>query len=127
MMQTTLLIALGGAFGAVTRYYLHTAVQRLSSTGFPVGTLTVNVIGSFLIGIAFVIFVEKVQIAEQWRSIVIIGFLGAMTTFSTFSLDALLLLEQGHYNSALLYILSSIAVCLIAAFAGLQLARLLIV
>lgn len=126
-MQTTLLIALGGALGAVTRFFLHTSVQRYSVSGFPLGTLVVNVLGSFLIGITFVVLVEKIQIAEQWRAIVIIGFLGAMTTFSTFSLDALLLLEQGHYNSALLYILSSVFVCLIAAFAGLQLARLILI
>lgn len=125
-MSTYIAIAFGGAIGAVSRYWLYSAVQRLQDSGFPLGTFVVNVLGSFLIGVFFVLLAEKAQIAEQWRPIIVVGFLGGLTTFSTFSLDALLLFEQGHYNTALFYIISSIVLCLIAAFAGMQLTRVML-
>ncbi|HAS49916.1 fluoride efflux transporter CrcB [Gammaproteobacteria bacterium] len=125
-MSTYIAIAFGGAIGAVSRYWLYSAVQRLHDSGFPLGTFVVNVLGSFLIGVFFVLLAEKAQIAEQWRPIIVVGFLGGLTTFSTFSLDALLLFEQGHYNTALFYIISSIVLCLIAAFAGMQLTRVML-
>ena len=125
-MSTYIAIAFGGAIGAVSRYWLYSAVQRLHDSGFPLGTFVVNVLGSFLIGVFFVLLAEKAQIAEQWRPIIVVGFLGGLTTFSTFSLDALLLFEQGHYNTALFYIISSVALCLIAAFAGMQISRVLL-
>lgn len=125
-MSTYIAIAFGGAIGAVSRYWLYSAVQRLHDSGFPLGTFVVNVLGSFLIGVFFVLLAEKAQIAEQWRPIIVVGFLGGLTTFSTFSLDALLLFEQGHYNTALCYIISSIVLCLIAAFAGMQLTRVML-
>ena len=125
-MTTYLAIAFGGALGAISRYWLSTAVERFNASMFPLGTFSVNVLGSFLIGVIFIIFAEKLQLVEQWRPIIVIGFLGAMTTFSTFSLDALLLFQQGHYNTALLYVLSSVLVCLFAAFAGMQFTRILL-
>lgn len=125
-MQAYAAIALGGALGAVARFWLHGAVQRFNEGAFPLGTFVVNLIGSFLIGVVFVVLVEKSQLGELWRPFVVVGFLGAMTTFSTFSLDALLLFEQGHYNTALFYLASSVAVCLFAAFAGMQLTRIVL-
>ena len=125
-MSTYIAIAFGGAIGAVSRYWLYSAVRRLHDSGFPLGTFVVNALGSFLIGVFFVLLAEKAQIAEQWRPIIVVGFLGGLTTFSTFSLDALLLFEQGHYNTALFYIISSIVLCLIAAFAGMQLTRVML-
>lgn len=125
-MNTYIAIAFGGAFGAVSRFWLHTAVQRFNGTGFPLGTFTVNLLGSFLIGVFFVVLAEKAQLSEPWRPLIVVGFLGAMTTFSTFSLDALLLFEQGHYNTALFYIVSSVALCLLAAFTGMQVTRVML-
>ena len=124
-MYTYLAVALGGALGAVTRYCLSTQVERFNGSNFPLGTFTVNLIGSLLIGVLFVLFMERLSLVEQYRPLLMIGFLGAMTTFSTFSLDALLLFQQGHYNTALIYILSSVAVCLFAAYTGLLLGRAL--
>ena len=125
-MNAYIAVAFGGALGAVARFWLHSAVQRFNDSSFPLGTFAVNVLGSFLIGVFFVVLAEKAQLSEAWRPVVAVGFLGAMTTFSTFSLDALLLFEQGHYNTALFYIVSSVALCLIAAFAGMQLTRVVL-
>jgi fluoride exporter len=125
-MNTYLAIAVGGAFGAMSRYWISQSVERLNGSGFPLGTFTVNLLGSFLIGVLFILFAEKLQIAEQWRPLFIVGFLGAMTTFSTFSLDALLLFQQGHYNTALFYIFSSVVACLFAAYMGIQFTRILL-
>ncbi len=122
-MNTYIAIAFGGAFGAVSRFWLHSAVQRFNESNFPLGTFAANLLGSFLIGVFFVVLAEKADLSETWRPLIVVGFLGAMTTFSTFSLDALLLFEQGHYNTALFYIVSSVALCLFAAFAGMQMTR----
>ncbi|MBQ14632.1 MAG: fluoride efflux transporter CrcB [Gammaproteobacteria bacterium] len=116
-------IACGGAVGAVSRYWLATTMERFNQTNFPLGTFTVNLLGSFLIGMFFILFAEKIELAQQWRPIVIIGFLGAMTTFSTFSLDAILLMQQGNYNTAVFYLVTSVCVCLLAAWCGMLLAR----
>jgi CrcB protein len=86
----------------------------------------VNLLGSFLIGLLYILFAEKLSVADQWRPVIITGFLGAMTTFSTFSLDALLLFQQGHYNTALFYVLSSVMICIFAAYVGMQIARILL-
>jgi CrcB protein len=94
-VNTYIAIAFGGALGAMSRFWLHTAVQRFNGSSFPLGTFAVNVLGSFLIGVLFVVLAEKAQLSETWRPLIVVGFLGAMTTFSSFSLDALLLFEQG--------------------------------
>ncbi|MCY4358077.1 MAG: fluoride efflux transporter CrcB [Gammaproteobacteria bacterium] len=122
-MTSYFFIAAGGALGALSRYWLGSAVQGLTGSNFPLGTFMVNVLGSFLIGLLFIALSERILLAETLRPLIVIGFLGAMTTFSTFSLDALLLLQNGHYNSAFLYVLGSVAICLLAASAGLFLAR----
>ena len=125
-MYTYLAIAFGGALGALSRYWLTVSIERFNGTGFPLGTFAVNLLGSFLIGLLYILFAEKLSVADQWRPVIIIGFLGAMTTFSTFSLDALLLFQQGHYNTALFYVLSSVMICIFAAYVGMQIARILL-
>jgi CrcB protein len=125
-MYTYLAIAFGGALGALSRYWLTVSIERFNSTGFPLGTFVVNLLGSFLIGLLYIILMEKLSVADQWRPVIITGFLGAMTTFSTFSLDALLLFQQGQYNTALFYVLSSVMICIFAAYMGMQIARTLL-
>jgi CrcB protein len=125
-MYTYLAIAFGGALGAVSRYWITVSIERFNGTGFPLGTFMVNLLGSFLIGLLYILFAEKLSVADQWRPVIITGFLGAMTTFSTFSLDALLLFQQGQYNTALFYVLSSVMICIFAAYVGMQIARMLL-
>ena len=125
-MNTYIAIAIGGAFGAISRYWVSESMEKVNGTGFPLGTFSVNLLGSFLIGVLFVIFAEKLELAHEWRPLLVVGFLGAMTTFSAFSLDTLLLFQQGHYNTALFYIFSSVLACLFAAYAGIQLTRVVL-
>ena len=125
-MSYYLAIAFGGAAGALCRYWLTSLVEHHNSTLFPLGTLVVNVIGSLLIGVLFILVAEKIQLAANLRPLLMIGFLGALTTFSTFSLDALLLMQEGFIANALAYILASVIGCLVAAWAGMSLVRLLI-
>lgn len=125
-MTYYLIIALGGALGAVGRYWLTTLAERMHPGLFPLGTFLVNLLGSLLIGILFVLLVEKIQLAEHYRPLLMIGFLGAFTTFSTFSMDALLLLEQGLYSMAAGYVLASVTTGILAAWLGMSMTRLVV-
>ena len=125
-MKQLLLIALGGAGGALCRYGLVNLISQIQQGKFPYGTLSVNVIGSFLIGIMYVLIAEKVALHPDWRSILIVGFLGAFTTFSTFSLEAITLLENGQIMTAFTYIVSSLIMCLLVAWVAITLTRLVI-
>ncbi len=97
-MQTLLWIGLGGFLGAISRFLLSSFVQKSSDTLFPVGTLSVNVLGSFIIGFMALYFEE--MIAPEYRALVITGFLGALTTFSTFSFETVILIEESAYLKA---------------------------
>jgi CrcB protein len=88
-------VALGGALGAVCRYWVSICLLPVTSYKFPFATLSVNVAGSLLMGVLYVIIVEKGGLPEQARNILMVGFLGAFTTFSTFSLDAISLWQNG--------------------------------
>ncbi|WP_019530102.1 fluoride efflux transporter CrcB [Dasania marina] len=122
-MKQLLFIALGGAGGAVCRYGLVNLVNQLHHSKFPLGTFSVNVIGSFVIGVMYVLIAERLSLSPDWRSIIIVGFLGAFTTFSTFSLEAITLLENGHAANAALYIVSSLLVCLLMVWLAMLLTR----
>ena len=123
-MKYLLFIALGGASGALSRYALALWIQRLWEGQFPLATLLVNVLGSFAIGLLFVVVAEKEVIHPDWRGVLMVGFLGAFTTFSTFSLETVVLLETGHIAHALGYMLLSVTLCVLAAGSGILLARL---
>ncbi len=125
-MKYLLFIALGGASGAVARYLLAGWAHRLWEGHLPLGTLLVNILGSFSIGIVYVLLVEKQLIHQDWRGVLMVGFLGAFTTFSTFSLETITLLEAGHPGYALGYMLASAVLCVVMAGAAMQLARALI-
>lgn len=117
-------IAAGGAFGAIARVWLMTLIDTVTQTRFPFGTLAVNVIGSLAMGICFVLIVERWVVAPEWRPLLVAGFLGAFTTFSAFSLDALMLMESGLLVQAMAYVLGSVVLCLLAAWTGITLTRM---
>ena len=119
-----LAVALGGALGSMARYALSTWIFQVSSHKFPYATLTVNVLGSFVMGILFVVIIEKAALPQEMRSLLMIGFIGAFTTFSTFSLDALGLWQNGHLFMALIYTLATVILCLIAISSAIWLTRL---
>jgi CrcB protein len=113
MSQTLSFIALGGAIGSVLRHLLVTAI------GAPWGVAAVNVLGSFAIGVLFVLLDTR----TGWQLFLMTGLLGGFTTFSAFSLDTLKLVEQGHSLQAALYVVVSVALSLIAVALGVALSR----
>ena len=118
-MSEILAIAFGGALGAVARYLLGQGANLWFGTDFPYGILLINIIGSLLMGILFVILVEKSMFPVILRSTLLVGFLGAFTTFSTFSLQTLSLIETGRLGAAATYVVASVILCLIAVSIGL--------
>jgi len=120
--MTLLLIALGGAAGSVLRYLIGGAVQNLSSRGFPIGTLSVNILGCLLIGILARLFLNM-QTAMAMRAFLIVGFCGGFTTFSAFSHETVGLIEGGEFVRAGGYILLSVTLCIAATFAGMGAVR----
>ncbi|SFJ50499.1 fluoride efflux transporter CrcB [Jannaschia pohangensis] len=117
MMFTTLQVALGGAIGAALRFLLGMALLR---PGFPVGVLTANVVGSFLMGLAVVYLGRN---APGWQPFVLTGVLGGFTTFSAFSLETLTLIERGDTGQALSYVALSVGLSLAAIWLGVTFAR----
>jgi CrcB protein len=121
MSMTLLHVALGGALGAVARYLTGLAALRLMGPGFPWGTLAVNTLGAFAMGLVVVALAHWGQ--TRLAPLLMTGFLGGFTTFSAFSLDALTLWERGEPLSAAVYVAASVVLSLAAIFAGLTLAR----
>ena len=119
-----LLIAVGGAAGSVLRYLIGRAVQGTSPSGFPIGTMVVNISGCFLIGVLLRQFLNM-QVSAEWRALLVVGFCGGFTTFSTFSAETVGLIEGGEYARAATYVALSVALCLAATFAGIGSMRLL--
>ncbi|MDQ6991622.1 MAG: fluoride efflux transporter CrcB [Mariprofundaceae bacterium] len=122
-MKQMLAIAAGGALGAVMRWYVAGMIQRLSGSAFPWGTLTVNVLGSFMLGFLFVWMSERVTVSELTRLALTVGFMGAFTTFSTFSVETVRLLQEGALSMALGNVLGQIVICVSLAWLGMLLAR----
>lgn len=109
-----LAIAIGGAFGAMGRFAVTAYLFPVAAQRFPLGTFTANLLGCFLMGILYVLVIEKGVIDPYWRNWLMTGFLGAFTTFSTFALDAVTLWQNGHGTVALIYVLSSLLCSILA-------------
>lgn len=117
-------IAIGGALGAMGRYWVSCCWLPISAYKFPYATFSVNVIGSLIMGILYVLIVERGGLPDQARNILMVGFLGAFTTFSTFSLDAISLWQNGSQLMAFIYVISTVFSCLLAIIVAIWLTRL---
>jgi CrcB protein len=118
MLQTILFIGIGGFIGANARYFISSFLQNSVTQTFPIGTLGVNVLGSFLIGFLALYFEQIVS--SEYRVLVITGFLGALTTFSTFSYESVMLIEQGSYMKVALSIALNLILSLSATMGGMM-------
>ena len=125
LLKELLLIALGGSLGAVSRYGIGQLTARWYPGHFPLGTFLINVAGSFFIGLLFVLIVERIKLHADLRYVFMVGFLGAFTTFSSFSLETINLLQNGRIVLASSYVLASVVVCLLATWLGIVLGRLI--
>lgn len=122
-MKLILAIAAGGAFGAVARHFVAHQAAVWFGQGFPVGTLAVNVIGSFIMGVVIETMALGWSASAELRGFLTVGVLGAFTTFSTFSLDVAVLVQRGETLNAGLYIAASVILSIAGLFAGLMLMR----
>lgn len=117
------LVAIGGALGSVCRYLVGVGAGRLLGAGFPFGTIIVNIVGSFIMGLFIELLALKFDGSEPLRLFVAVGILGGFTTLSSFSLDTIVLFERGAVAAAAVYVGASIALSLAALVAGLHLVR----
>ncbi|HOO80908.1 MAG TPA: fluoride efflux transporter CrcB [Alphaproteobacteria bacterium] len=122
-MNAILAIAAGGALGAVMRHGVNVGAVKLLGHGFPYGTLTVNIVGSFIMGLLIAIFAHYWHPSETMRMFIVTGFLGAFTTFSTFSLDFVNLWERGSYLYSALYLGGSVILSIAGLFAAMAIVR----
>ena len=122
--QLVIAVAFGGAIGSVARYFVGIASGKVFGLGFPWGTLIINVVGSFLIGVLAELLALKWDLPQAARVFLIVGVCGGFTTFSTFSLEAAVLMERGQLWPAASYIAGSVVLSIAALFAGLHLVRL---
>jgi len=117
-MTQALAIAAGGAIGALLRYWASTGVHAWLGRGFPYGTLFVNVLGSLLMGFLYIWLLDRMAVSPIVRAFLLIGVLGAFTTFSTFSMETLRLVQQGGWGQAAVNVALSVGGGLVAAWAG---------
>ncbi|MBL8564600.1 MAG: fluoride efflux transporter CrcB [Hyphomicrobiaceae bacterium] len=125
-MKMLLLASAGGAIGAGARHLVNLGMGRLLGTAFPWGTLTVNILGSFLMGVLVELLVLRFGGSPTMRTLLGTGFLGGFTTFSAFSLDVLVLLERRETGLALVYVAGSVLVGFAALYAGVVLVRMVL-
>lgn len=122
-MTQLIAIAAGGAAGALFRFWVSSGVYSLLGRSFPFGTLAVNVLGSLVMGFLYVLLLDRMTVAPEIRALLLVGFLGAFTTFSTFSIETLNLIEQANFMKAGLNMVISVTACVFACWFGVLLGR----
>ena len=122
-MKIILMVAIGGAIGAIARQQSNQLIMRIFGGEFPIGTIFVNILGSFIMGLLFELFASKITLSDEWRSLIFTGVLASFTTFSSFALDVALLSERNEYYYALCYIGLSVVLSIGALFVGLWIMR----
>jgi len=125
-MNAVLAVAAGGAVGAVARYLVMTRVGHWLGAVFPYGTLTVNIVGSFVLGAMVEAMALAWTVGGEMRAFLVVGMLGSFTTFSTFSLDVVTLIQRGQLGSAGFYVVASVIVALVGFMLGMTLLRLVL-
>ena len=125
-MKALLFVAMGGAVGAMLRYGISSGIYTWFGRSFPYGTLLVNVLGSFAIGLLSILLIEKFDVPHEVRLSLVVGVLGALTTFSTFSWDTLDLMQQGMMQKAYINVLLNVVVCIGAAWIGASWAKTMV-
>ncbi|WP_220754285.1 MULTISPECIES: fluoride efflux transporter CrcB [Shewanella] len=120
-MTNIMFVALGGSIGAVFRYVISILMLQLFGSSFPFGTLLVNILGSFLMGVVYAIGLETSHLSPEIKAMVGVGLLGALTTFSTFSNETLLLMQEGLFVKAILNVLLNVILCIFMVYVGQQL------
>lgn len=118
-----LMVGCGGFIGSVARYWVQQMSVKYLSPDFPYGTLGVNLLGSFLIGLFFGLAEKGGWMNSEWRIFLVTGFCGGFTTFSSFSLESINLLQKGNFGGFGLYVILSVALCLLAGYAGILISR----
>jgi CrcB protein len=119
-MNNLILVALGGSIGAVFRYLISIFMIQVFGSSFPFGTLLVNVLGSFLMGVIYALG-QLSHISPELKALIGVGLLGALTTFSTFSNETLLLMQEGDWLKAALNVVLNLSLCLFMVYLGQQL------
>ncbi|MCL2178663.1 MAG: fluoride efflux transporter CrcB [Proteobacteria bacterium] len=122
LVRLILAIGAGSFIGGVFRYILSLLIQGKAASVFPLGTLVVNLLGCFLVGVIFGFF-DRGQLSHEWKLFLATGVVGGFTTFSAFSNESIVLLREGHTQAALLYIFSSVILGLLATYVAYFLAR----
>ena len=116
-------VALGAVFGANLRYIISRYAAKVMGPVFPYGTLFINVVGSFVVGWFVIWSTERVLLDPRWRLLVVVGFCGGFTTFSSYAFESMAYFEQGQWQLMVVNIVSNNVLCLLAALAGMALAR----
>lgn len=124
MMKQMLAIAAGASCGAICRWWMVLLIQRWFGTGYPWATLFVNAVGSFALGFLVIWFLDRTHLSDLLRLLLTVGFLGSFTTFSTFSVETVRLMEQGSVSLSLLHTIGSVALCIFMAWLGMLLAKM---
>jgi len=125
MIRQLAAVAIGGAAGAVMRWMVASGVQKMAGGVFPWGTFAVNALGSFLLGFLFVWLIERSTAGELLRLAITVGFMGAFTTFSTYSLESVRLLQEGAFSLAFGNVAGQVLACLLLTWLGVQIARVM--
>lgn len=118
MLKTIMLVGSGGFVGSVARYYISKIVQESSYTSFPIGTLSINIIGSLIIGLLLGLALKHPSFSVEWRMVLMVGFCGGFTTFSTFTSENLKLMQDGQFFYVLMYTGLSILLGFLAVYLG---------